>query len=138
MKPDVSLDYQFTSSIEQVWNALTDSDMLAQWIWKNDFKPVVGHTFQFRAKPNEWWDGIVNCEVLAVNEPHTLSYTWESAGESTTVTWTLTKGENGTVHLHFDQSGFSEATKAREGAIEGAKYAWTNMSNELKKVLAAL
>ena len=138
MKPDVSLDYQFTSSIEQVWNALTDSDMLAQWIWKNDFKPVVGHTFQFRAEPNEWWDGIVNCEVLVVDEPHTLSYTWESAGESTTVTWTLTKGENGTVHLHLDQSGFSEETKAQEGAIAGAKYAWTNMGNQLEKVLATL
>ena len=39
MKPDVSLDFQFTSSIEQVWNALTDSDTLEKWIWKNDFKP---------------------------------------------------------------------------------------------------
>ncbi len=32
MKPDVSLDFQFKSSIEQVWNALTDSDTLAKWI----------------------------------------------------------------------------------------------------------
>lgn len=91
MKADVSLDYQFTSSIEEVWNALTDSDTLAKWIWKNDFKPIVGHKFQFRAEPNEWWDGIVDCEVLEVNEPHSLSYTWASAGESTTVTWTLKK-----------------------------------------------
>jgi len=92
MKSDVSLDYQFTSSIEQVWNALTDSDTLAKWIWDNDFKPVVGHKFQFRTEPNEWWDGIVDSEVLEVDEPHKLSYTWVSAGESTTVTWTLKKG----------------------------------------------
>ncbi len=82
MKPDVSLDFQFTSSIEQVWNALTDSDTLAKWIWKNDFKPVVGHKFQFRAEPNEWWDGIVDGEVLEVDEPNKLSYTWVSAGET--------------------------------------------------------
>ena len=44
---DVTLDFQFTSSIEQVWKALTDSDILAKWIWKNDFKPVVGEKFQF-------------------------------------------------------------------------------------------
>ncbi|MFJ8260732.1 SRPBCC domain-containing protein [Rummeliibacillus sp. NPDC094406] len=136
MKPDVSLDFQFTSSIEQVWNALTDSDTLAKWIWENDFKPVVGHKCQFRAKPSEWWDGIVNCEVLVVDEPHTLSYTWVSAGESTTVTWTLTEGSDGNIHLHLDQTGFSEETKAREGAIEGAKYGWTNMGNQLEKVLA--
>ncbi|MGN4125260.1 SRPBCC family protein [Lysinibacillus sphaericus] len=136
MKPDVSLDFKFTSSIEQVWNALTDSDTLAKWIWKNDFKPIVGHQFQFRAEPNEWWDGIVDCKVLEVNEPHLLSYTWASAGESTTVTWTLTKDSDGTILLHLDQTGFSEETKAREGAIEGAKYAWMNMSEQLEKVLA--
>ncbi len=138
MKPDVSLDYQFTSSIEQVWNALTDSDTLAKWIWDNDFKPVVGHKFQFRTEPNEWWDGIVDSEVLEVDEPNKLSYTWVSAGESTTVTWTLKKGSDGITHLHFDQTGFSEETKARQGAIEGATYAWTNMGNQLGKVLAEL
>lgn len=136
MKPDVSLDFKFTSSIEQVWHALTDSDTLAKWIWSNDFQPIVGHKFQFRAEPNEWWDGIVDCEVLEVEEPHKLSYTWTSAGETTTVTWTLTKEADGSTQLHLDQGGFSEETKARQGAIEGAKYAWTNMSAQLEKVLA--
>lgn len=136
MKPDVSLDFQFTSSIEQVWNALTDSDMLAKWIMSNDFKPVVGHKFQFRTEPNEWWNGIVDCEVLVVDEPHTLSYTWASAGETTTVTWTLKKGSDDTIQLHLDQSGFSEATKARAGAIQGATYAFKNMGDQLGKLLA--
>jgi uncharacterized protein YndB with AHSA1/START domain len=138
MKADVSLDFQFTSSIEQVWSALTDSDTLAKWIWKNDFKPIVGHKFQFRAEPNEWWDGIVDCEVLEVDEPYKLSYTWASAGETTTITWTLKKDPSGTIHLHFDQTGFSEATKAHKGAIEGAKSAWTDMGEQLEKVLADL
>jgi uncharacterized protein YndB with AHSA1/START domain len=136
MKADVSLDYQFTNSIEQVWNALTDSDTLAKWIMENDFKPVVGHKFQFRTEPNEWWNGIVDCEVLVVDEPNKLSYTWVSAGENTTVTWTLEEGSDGTIHLHFAQTGFSEETKARQGAIEGAKYAWMNMGSQLEKVLA--
>lgn len=133
---DVSLDFQFTSTVEQVWKALTDSGMLAKWIWKNDFKPVIGEKFQFRSEPNEWWDGIVNGEVLEVEEPHILSYTWASAGETTTITWTLKTGSDGATHLHFEQTGFSEATKATKGAIEGAKYSWTNFGNQLKKVLA--
>lgn len=135
MKADVSLNFEFTSSIEQVWNALTDSDMLEKWIWKNDFKPVVGHKFQFRAEPNEWWNGIVDCEVLEVDEHHRLTYSWASAGESTTVTWTLKEGSDGTVHLNLDQTGFSEETKARKGAIEGAKSSWNYMGDKLKKVL---
>lgn len=28
------------------------------------------------------------------------------------------KGSDGTTHLHLDQTGFSEETKARQGAIE--------------------
>jgi uncharacterized protein YndB with AHSA1/START domain len=89
MEPDVSLDFQFTSTIEQVWKALTESDMLAEWIWDNYFKPIVGHKFQFRAEPSEWWDGIVDGEAFEVDEPNRLSYTWASAGGITTVTWTL-------------------------------------------------
>ncbi|WP_039044186.1 SRPBCC domain-containing protein [Sporosarcina sp. ZBG7A] len=138
MKPDVSLDFQYKSSIDKVWNALTDSEKLAKWIWDNDFKPLVGHKFQFRAEPNEWWNGIVESEVLVVEEPHTLSYTWVSAGEATTVTWTLKESVDGGTNLHFEQTGFSEETKARQGAIEGAKYSWTKMGEELEKLLAAL
>jgi len=132
----VALEYKFTNSIEQVWNALTDSDTLAKWIMENDFKPVVGHKFQFRTEPNEWWNGIVDCEVLEIEEPHKLSYIWASAGETTTVTWTLKEVSDGIVQLNLDQTGFSEETKARVGAIEGAKHAWTNMGNQLEKVLA--
>lgn len=134
MKSDVSLDFNFTSSIEEVWKALTDSDMLAKWIWENDFKAIVGHKFQFRTDPNEWWNGIVDGEVLEVEEPYKLSYTWESAGERTTITWTLKKSSEGT-HLHFDQTGFSEQTKATKGAIEGAKYSWMKFGEQLEKVL---
>jgi uncharacterized protein YndB with AHSA1/START domain len=32
MKQDLSLDFQFNSSIEQVWDALTDPDKLAKWV----------------------------------------------------------------------------------------------------------
>lgn len=135
MTADVSLDFQYTSSIDQVWKALTESETLAKWIWENDFKPVVGHTFQFRSEPNEWWDGIVNGEVLEIDEPNKLSYTWASAGETTTITWTLKEGSDGTTHLHFEQTGFSEATKAQPGAIEGAKYSWTQFGEQLKNVL---
>jgi|SRR5690625_1276369 len=134
MKADVSLDYQFSSSIEEVWNALTNSDMLEKWIWENDFKAVVGHKFQFRSEPNKWWDGIVDGEVLEVEEPHKLVYTWESAGEKTTITWTLTSKPDGT-SLLFEQTGFSEQTKATKGALEGAKYSWMKFGEQLEKVL---
>ena len=47
-------------------------------------------------------------------------------------------GSDGIIHLHLDQTGFSEATKAREGAIEGAKYDWMKMGEKLGKVVSEL
>lgn len=132
---DVTLDFQLKSSIEKVWKALTDSDVLAQWIWDNDFKPAVGEKFQFRSEPNEWWDGIVNGEVLEVDEPRSLSYIWASAGETTTITWSLKKGSDGLTHVHFEQTGFSEETKSTKGALEGAKSSWENFGEQLEGVL---
>jgi len=126
---ELSLDFQFTSSIEKVWNALTDSKTLAKWIMENDFKPVVGHRFQFRTQPTEWWNGLINGEVLIVEEPYKLSYTFAS-GEEHTVTWTLTELEDGKVNLHLEQTGISS-----DQAVEGARYGWLNWFNGFEKVL---
>ncbi|WP_126425175.1 SRPBCC family protein [Brevibacillus marinus] len=130
MSLTLSLDFQFTTSIEKVWSALTDSSKLAKWIMENDFKPVVGHRFQFRTQPTEWWDGIIEGEVLIVDESNRLSYTWASGGEKHTVTWTLQDLGNGKVNLHLEQTGFSNAQ-----GVEGAKYGWSKWCGELKKML---
>jgi uncharacterized protein YndB with AHSA1/START domain len=34
----------------RVWQALTDSALLARWLMPNDFKPVIGHAFTFRTE----------------------------------------------------------------------------------------
>ena len=52
---------------EYVWQAITDSATLAEWMFPNDFEPRVGHHFTFRVpgNPKVNFDGlIVNCEVL--------------------------------------------------------------------------
>lgn len=130
MSLSLSLDFQYTSSIEKVWSALTDSSKLAKWIMENDFKPVVGHRFQFRTKPSEWWDGIIVGEVILVNEPNRLSYTWASGGEKHTVTWTLQELGDGKVNLHLEQTGFSNTQ-----GLEGARYGWGTWFGNFEKVL---
>lgn len=135
MKPDVSVQHHFPFSIDKVWASLTNSEILGKWIWPNNFKPVLGYTFQFRAEPNEWWNGVVDCEVLEIKEPYKLSYTWHSAGERTTVTWTLEELPDGQTLLSLDQSGFSEQTKQTKGAIEGATYSWIGFCKQLDTVL---
>jgi len=130
MSLTLSLDFQFNASIEKVWSALTDSSKLAKWVMENDFKPVVGHRFQFRTQPIGGWNGIIEGEVLIVDAPNRLSYTWVSAGEKHTVTWTLQDLGDGKVNLHLEQTGFSNAQ-----GVQGAKYGWSQWIGELEKVL---
>jgi uncharacterized protein YndB with AHSA1/START domain len=85
---------------EKVWRALTQGPLLEKWLMKNDFQPVVGHRFNFRA---DW--GAVDGQVLAVEPNKTLSYTWAAYGLESVVTWTLTPTSTGT-QLRMEQSGF--------------------------------
>ncbi|QTH45173.1 SRPBCC domain-containing protein [Cohnella sp. LGH] len=131
MSLSLSLDFQYTTTIEKLWSALTDSKQLAKWVLENDFKPVVGHQFQFRAQPNEYWDGIIEGEVLIVEPPSRLSYSWASGGEKHTVVWTLEELSDGKVNLHLDQTGFSNPY-----GVQGAKQGWSAWCGELEKLLS--
>jgi uncharacterized protein YndB with AHSA1/START domain len=90
---------------EQVWTALTDSRAIADWLMPNDFKAEVGHRFNFRTKPAPGFDGIVDCEVLAVEEPVHLAYSWKGGGIDTIVSYRLEREGNST-RLVMEQDGF--------------------------------
>ncbi len=60
---------------EKIWRALTQPHLIAEWLMKNDFKPVVDHRFSLSA---DW--GAVDCRVMAVEPNKTLSYTWAAYG----------------------------------------------------------
>ncbi len=139
MSETVVLDVEVKSPIERVWHALTDPATLSTWMLfkSNDFQPVVGHAFQFREAPG--WDGVVECEVIEVDQPHRLAYTWVSGGErnlrhATVVTWTLTEVEGGVTRLHLEQRGFRSEAKQEIG---GAKYGWMRMLDQLQSLLAS-
>lgn len=130
MSLKLELDFQYNTTIEKLWKALTDADKLAQWVLPNDFKPIVGHRFQFRSEPNEWWDGIIEGEVLVIEEPTRLSYSWGTGDETHTVVWTLQDLGDGKVNLHLEQTGFSNIH-----GLNGAKHGWSAWCSELDKVL---
>lgn len=125
---------------EKVWRALTQSHLLDEWLMKNDFQPVVGHRFNFRATPMPHWNGITDCEVLEV-EPHSrLAYSWNASGDEaanglkTVVTWTLTAVAGGT-QLRMEQSGFRSNETAN---YQGANYGWQRYLAALENVVAGL
>jgi len=111
----IVVDYTLDDPPAEVWRALTQPKLLAQWLMENDIEPVVGHKFNFRAKPTADWDGVVHCEVLEVDPPHRLVYSWQGGTEhdgspgprlDTTVTWTLTQTVKGGTLLNLVHHGF--------------------------------
>ena len=119
---------------EKLWRALTESTLLAQWLMNNDFEPVVGQKFQFRAEPVPNWNGVVDCEVLIVDPLKQLSYSWGSLGLGSVVLWTLTPAEGGT-HVRMEQSGFRPDQQA---AYQGANYGWQRFLGALERVVGGL
>jgi uncharacterized protein YndB with AHSA1/START domain len=117
---------------EKLWRALTQPHLIEEWLMKNDFKPVVGHSFSLRANPQPNWNGVIDCEVLAVEPNRELSYTWGSLGLKTVVTLTLTPTSTGT-HLRVEQTGFAPD---RPQNYQGAKYGWQKFLSNLEQVLA--
>ena len=119
---------------EKIWRALTQPHLIEEWLMKNDFKPVVGHSFNLRGE----WGGVLDCEVLAVEPNKTLSYTWNFAHDDpaynlqSVVTFTLTPTRTGT-HLRMEQAGFRPGQPQAYG---GAKAGWQQMFAKLEQVLA--
>jgi uncharacterized protein YndB with AHSA1/START domain len=103
----------YPQSPEQVWRALTDPALVPLWTSTGQggrpegFKPEVGTKFLFIGKPFPGWDGIVRCEVLAVDEPRLLRYDWRNkeSDEPTVVTNRLEEVPGGT-RLTWDHTGF--------------------------------
>lgn len=90
---------------EEVWTALTNSAAMAEWLMPNDFMAVMGHKFQFRTKPAPGFSGIVECEVLALDAPKRLAFSWAGGGIDTVVSFDLAPLGTGT-RLVMEQSGF--------------------------------
>jgi uncharacterized protein YndB with AHSA1/START domain len=117
---------------EKLWRALTENQLVAQWLMKNDFEPVIGRKFKFQSEPVPNWDGVINCEVLIVEHLKRLSYSWTTMGVEFLVQWTLTPAEGGT-HLRMEQSGFGPD---QQRAYQGAKYGWQKFLGAMEQVLA--
>jgi len=121
---------------EKVWRALTQGPLIEEWLLKNDFQPAVGRRFKLRNDPMPQWDGVIDCEVLAIEPNRRLAYSWNALGLESVVTFTLTP-ENGSTRLRMEQAGFRQGSE-NDRYFQGANYGWQKFLSNLDQTLAKL
>lgn len=112
---------------QKIWRALTQPHLIAEWLMKTDFQPVVGQAFKLTG---DW--GSVDCRVTELEPETSLAYTWDAMGLESVVTWTLTPTPAGT-HLRMEQTGFRPD---QQQAYNGAKFGWQKFFASLEQLLA--
>jgi uncharacterized protein YndB with AHSA1/START domain len=103
---------EYSHSVEKLWQALTDPDLVPLWTSTGrggrpeGFVAEVGNHFRFVGKPVPGWNGIVDCEVVAVEPPVMLRHTWKGdETEPSMVTWRIERTASG-CRLAYDHTGF--------------------------------
>ncbi len=137
MKQEIKLKYFFKQSPQEVWDYLTKPQLLGEWLMDNDFKPIVGHKFQFKDQTTTDCEnqGIAYCEVLKIIPYQLLSYSWRSGKSEGKITidsvvvWTLT-GKNGGTELRLQHRGFKLLEE-----LHSHTNGWKTIINQLTQLL---
>lgn len=115
MQKEIKHEWIYEQSPNEVWEYLTQAELIYLWLMPNDFKLVLGHEFKLHTKPMPALnlDGVMHCKVLEIIPLQKLTYTWKAgSGDGiftldTVVEWTLEPHGNGT-KLKLKHSGFRE------------------------------
>ena len=142
MKRIIKHQFFFPHPPETVWEYLTKTELMEQWLMKNDFQPIVGFEFQFRtgAIPSLDFDGIFYCKVLEIAPFKTLSYSWRSGpggGDITLdsiVVWKLEPRDTGT-ELFLEHSGFEREENLN--FFNGLNHGWVEKLQNIANLLIA-
>jgi uncharacterized protein YndB with AHSA1/START domain len=101
----IKFEAGFPHPVEKIWEALTRTDALAEWLMAGHFSPEEGAEFRLEEPGLQ-----VFGEVCRVVPNKKLSYTWvahrddddDVAGTTSLITWTLTPVSGGT-RLQMEQ-----------------------------------
>jgi uncharacterized protein YndB with AHSA1/START domain len=131
VKLDVEYEELLPHTIAAVWAELTDAASISAWLMAtSDFKPVVG--CRFRMKTNGLsTTGWVDAEVLEIEPPHRMVWSWSASDGNppSTVTFQLTE-EGSKTRLRLRHVGEFETEVA--GILRDG---WPGRINALAKVI---
>lgn len=115
MKTEIKHQWIYEQSPREIWEYLTQSELIALWLMPNNFKAELGYEFEFKTNPipSLELNGTFYCKVLEILPLKKLTYSWKGGPSKgittldTIVEWTLEGLGNGTI-LNLKHSGFKE------------------------------
>ena len=138
MEDAIVMEIEITASPERLFRALTDPEQLVAW-WGADGRTVswelelrVGGRWLSRGKDESCGDYELKGEILELDPPRVLAYTWEESLATprgmgrTTVRYELEPTGNGT-RVRVTHSGF-----ANREALEDYRGDWPGVLNRLR------
>ncbi|MBS1771569.1 MAG: SRPBCC domain-containing protein [Bacteroidetes bacterium] len=109
MKEQIKIEQFIEAPVDKVWLAITDCNLISEWLMETNFKPEIGYKCYFKMPAMPGFDGNIQCEVIDVVENKLLVYTWQGGWmkQPTTVRFTLQPKDDGTLLLleHFGFEG---------------------------------
>ena len=84
MQNTIKKEWIYEQSPKIVWEYLTQVDLIVLWLMPNNFKPIIGHEFQFMTKPipSLDLDGIFHCKVLEILPVQQIIYSWKGGSSN--------------------------------------------------------
>ena len=132
------VERSYNAPIENVWKAITDKDQMKEWYFElEEFKAEKGFKFQFSGG-DEKEQYLHVCEVIFVDPPNKLSYSWTYAEHNdgySVVTWELFKEGTRKTRLKLTHEGLGSFPKDSPNfAVTSFKEGWNFILGEsLKK-----
>jgi len=121
----IKRNWFYNNPREEVWEYLTNAELISKWLMPNNFKLEVGYEFEFWTNPipELSLDGNFYCKVIEIIPQKKLVYSWRGGPNKnnptldTIVTWNLLKAGNRT-ELRLVHTGF----KDENGSILSSMY----------------
>jgi uncharacterized protein YndB with AHSA1/START domain len=144
MQREIKNEWIYEQSPNEVWEYLTQAELIALWLMPNNFKAILGYEFQFQTKPipSLDLDGTFHCMVLEIIPFQKLVYSWKGGSGNdiftleTVVEWTLEPYDKGTKltlrHAGFKTANFAIFTGMTDGWQKNIQKMFTHI-NSVKK-----
>lgn len=117
--PDIRKSLLLNARLQKVWETVATKEGLESWLMPNDFEAKVGHKFTMKTPY-----GPQPCQVLELDPPHLLSFSWGAFG------WRVTfqlKEQDGKTALTLIHAGWGEADQEIPGVGETMQTVYQRM-----------